>query len=134
MTEALVPDCPQSYPWAEDDLRELVSLHQSGADIETLGFYFPATGSQILHELSYLYFGICCPKKGPVGPRHGTIWSPEDDRELDAMYARGVPVPEIAGQLGRSEKAICSRLIEDWRALVTPELIKSLALDEDEFN
>lgn len=133
MAETLVPDCPKSHPWTEDALRELVSIHQSGADIETLGFYFPATGAQILHELTYLYFGICCPKKGPVGPRHGTIWTPQDDRELDALYARGVPVSEIAGQLGRSEKAICSRLIEDWRVAVSPELAKLLNLDPDEY-
>ncbi|HEX9718121.1 MAG TPA: hypothetical protein VGA59_00190 [Ramlibacter sp.] len=51
------------------------------------------------------------PKREPP-PNAGKAWDPEEDARLDAAYAQGIDVKQLAQELGRSSWAVESRLVK----------------------
>jgi hypothetical protein len=50
--------------------------------------------------------------KRELPPNAGKPWDPQEDSRLDAAFARGAELKQLAGELGRTEFAVESRLVK----------------------
>jgi hypothetical protein len=48
---------------------------------------------------------------GMARGRRGRAWSPTEEQELSSAFSDGLPLPDIAGRLGRSTTAVQARLV-----------------------
>lgn len=134
MRLSLVPDCVFAGEWTEEELRELIFEHQTGADLGMLSKFLSKPVEQIVHELIYIYFGICCAPQEPSSSNHGQQWNKKDDAVLDAHVSEGRDIAAIARHLRRSPKAICLRLLTKLRVSLPSGVIERLGLDPEEYS
>lgn len=128
-----VPTCEFERVWSSGQLRALVEEQTTGADVDILSTQFGSYREEILHELIYIYFGICCAERRVSAPRHGMRWTSAEDVELDRLNVQGLGPSQIAERLGRSPYAVALRVIETFRVRVPPSAIELLGLNPDEF-
>jgi len=112
--------------------RELVELYFGGMDIEMLGWHFEMKGIEIYRGLSSLLLGTEELDEDPTVPRFRKRWEHLEDSELIRLYRRGVPVDQIAQQLGRDVPGVAMRLINSWWVTCPPEVAKTLGLNEED--
>ena len=133
MTPTQALGCDLYRTWTLAELREMFDQHVTGLDDELLASMFMVARKEIWHQLTHLYFDECLTSSNGPAPKHGERWTPQDDQELDRLYSRGIPLADIAEQLGRSKQAICLRLILDWRAVMPSNRIIALGLNPDDY-
>jgi hypothetical protein len=47
-----------------------------------------------------------------VAPNAGKAWDPQEDARLDAAFAQGIELKQLAQELGRTPFAVESRLVK----------------------
>jgi len=90
-------------PWQSDEIGELKSMAEDNIPIKDMSEQLQRTPNGIRMKLKAL--GLYTPRAVP------RPWKEAEDRSLVSMYNDNVPFEEIAKSLGRSEKAIVSRLV-----------------------
>ena len=133
MRLSLVPDCVFAGEWTEEELRELIFEHQTGADLGMLSKFLSKPVGQIVHELVYLYFSICCAPVDFQAENHGRRWGSKEQRHLDELWSIGADVMTVSQKLKRSPYAICVRLITHLRASPPRGVLEALGLDPEEY-
>ena len=126
-------DCDQVRRWPQEELVSLVELYEGGADFEILAKEFGIGIKGVWHRLSWLYLDECCPEADAAQKNHGKRWKPSDDAQLLKLHGEGVPVQQMAAELGRSPQAVAVRLLEKWWARLPLTTIHNLGLNPDDF-
>ncbi|MDA8901138.1 hypothetical protein N9I88_01375 [Pontimonas sp.] len=118
--------------WDKAMRRELVELYFDGMDIEMLGWHFEMKAFEVYRELISLLLGVTHLEEDPSVPRFRKRWEYLEDSELIRLYRRSIPVEQIAQQLGRDAPGVAMRLINSWWVTCSPEVAKTLGLNENE--
>ena len=90
-------------PWRPDEIEELKAMSSDGVSIKDMASQLQRTPNSIKMKLKAL--GLYVP------PAPSKTWSEDDEKRLITMYNDGIPFESIGKELGRTEKAVVSRLV-----------------------
>ena len=96
-------------PWQTSEVEELKAMYADGISVQNISEQLGRSPKSVRMKLRSL--GLYEPRPAP------RTWDEADEKRLILMYNEGTSFEEIASSLGRSEKAIISRLVHLRRAL-----------------
>lgn len=91
-------------PWQSSELEELKTMATDGVPLGNIAIQLQRTPNSVKMKLRSL--GLYTPRPA------AKPWSSDDEVRLVKMYNDDVPFEEIAGEFGRSVKAVVSRLVQ----------------------
>ena len=68
-----------------------------------------------LHAVSRALEGMSAPPEAPARvrpPNAGKAWSPQEDQALETAFDAGIPLKQVAQELGRTPFAVEQRLVK----------------------
>lgn len=93
-------------PWTTGDLRRLVEMYTAGETIKDIAAELGRTESAVTSKVHQLREAsrpdLPARERGPKSHRP---WNTKDVQRLRELYAQGVPVVDIARELGRTQAA-----------------------------
>jgi hypothetical protein len=100
-----------TYEWSRAESDGLVDLFRVGFRLDELAAETGIGPSSIVEELARRVFGATEPVIDHRARRFGQPWTAAEMRTLDSSIVAGLPVPDIARQLGRDQLSVVFRIL-----------------------